>query len=91
MTGLFKENGLCKFDLGAHNTEPVNMLYIDQPVEAGFSLGKTLPRPPKAHRSMYGNSYKLSMLPFRSTSLEISASSPNHMVATMERILQSIS
>jgi carboxypeptidase C (cathepsin A) len=40
MTGLFKENGLCKFDLGAHNTEPVNMLYIDQPVEAGFSLGK---------------------------------------------------
>jgi carboxypeptidase C (cathepsin A) len=51
MIGLFQENGPCKFELGATNTKPinntfswnnnVNMLYIDQPVEVGFSLGNS--------------------------------------------------
>jgi carboxypeptidase C (cathepsin A) len=49
MIGLFQENGPCKFELGTHDTGPfnntfswnnnVNMLYIDQPVQVGFSLG----------------------------------------------------
>ncbi|KAH7084019.1 putative carboxypeptidase S1 [Paraphoma chrysanthemicola] len=51
MIGLFQENGPCKFELGAQNTKPinntfswnnnVNMLYIDQPVEVGFSMGNS--------------------------------------------------
>ncbi|KAF2826062.1 putative carboxypeptidase S1 [Ophiobolus disseminans] len=51
MIGLFQENGPCKFELGAQNTRPinntfswnnnVNMLYIDQPVEVGFSVGNS--------------------------------------------------
>lgn len=49
MIGLFQENGPCKFEIGEHNTTPVNntfswnnnvnMLYIDQPTEVGFSRG----------------------------------------------------
>lgn len=49
MIGLFQENGPCKFELGSHDTAPinntfsfnnnVNMLYIDQPLEVGFSTG----------------------------------------------------
>lgn len=52
MIGLFQENGPCKFELGTRYTEPVNntfswnnnvnMLYIDQPVEVGFSLGNSI-------------------------------------------------
>jgi carboxypeptidase D len=51
MIGLFQENGPCKFQLGAQNTQPinntfswnnnVNMLYIDQPAEVGFSMGNS--------------------------------------------------
>ncbi|KAH7067232.1 putative carboxypeptidase S1 [Paraphoma chrysanthemicola] len=51
MIGLFQENGPCKFELGAQNIKPinntfswnnnVNMLYIDQPVEVGFSMGNS--------------------------------------------------
>lgn len=49
MIGLFQEMGPCKFELGTQNTVPVNntfswnnnvnMLYIDQPIEVGFSRG----------------------------------------------------
>lgn len=51
MIGLFQENGPCKFELGSSNTRPVNntfswnnnvnMLYVDQPTEVGFSLGNS--------------------------------------------------
>lgn len=51
MIGLFQEHGPCKFKVGAQNTKPinntfswnnkVNMLYIDQPVEVGFSMGNS--------------------------------------------------
>jgi carboxypeptidase C (cathepsin A) len=51
MSGLFQQNGPCKFELGAHNTKPVNntlswnnnvnMLYLDPPMGVGFSYGNT--------------------------------------------------
>lgn len=51
MIGLFQENGPCKFVLGQESAIPVNntfswnnninMLYIDQPLEVGFSLGNS--------------------------------------------------
>ncbi|KAK1518679.1 serine carboxypeptidase [Colletotrichum costaricense] len=37
MPGLFNENGPCYINSDSNSTRPINMLYIDQPVQVGFS------------------------------------------------------
>ncbi|GKT95329.1 carboxypeptidase S1 [Colletotrichum tofieldiae] len=37
MLGLFNENGPCYINPDSNSTRPINMLYIDQPVQVGFS------------------------------------------------------